>query len=442
MKIPKIPGAGSDLASVLTSRVLGMAIQMLTFVFLARAATPGAFGVYSKTYSYLLVLVGLSDLGVQALLGREFAVPEKRAWGRKVYWLQALLTGTTTLVMSVVLALGTEHGAVEWLIPWQVFIEIQQACTLALALAAGEARVQVRTMFLSRFPVLVAMAAAVALGIEGFPAVLLYLAVAITSTGLAVGWILVHLGILRDFGLPEDWRATLRESRHFLLSSASWQVRQLDTALVGWAANAQQAAFYAVPARLVGPLRLFDTSLTAVVVPYVRRGEHDRVRKFNRLMVIAVVGMSVAFVVVGLFLTPLVRLVLGERYLPTVGPLRMMLAATAALMAANYITAVIQAAGHERFVGLQGTALAALFVVIVPLGAHFLQATGAAAAVLVVNLLQFLTSVVVARTVFREFREPGPLLPEHTDEPRLQRGLLPHEGPDRHPDPKPRRAAD
>ncbi len=380
-----------------------MAVQMLTFVLLARLATPAPFGSYSKTYSYLLVVIGLSDLGVQALVGREFAVPELRDWGRRAYWLQACLAGVTATVACVGLALFTTHGAVKALIPWQVFVEIQQACTLALALAAGHAQVQVRTILVSRLPVLVAMLAASASHVNGYPVLVVYLLTTIASTLTAVLWVLVHLDILKNIGIPKDWRSILSKSRHFLLSSASWQVRQLDTALVGWAANATQAAFYAVPARLVGPLRLFDTSLTAVVVPYVRRGEKDRVLKFTKVMAAVVLAMSVGFAVVSVYLPRLVKVILGESYLPTVGPLRAMLAATAALMAANYITAVIQAAGRERFVGLQGGALAALFVVLVPLGAHLWAATGAAIAVLIINGLQLVSSLAVARSVFREF---------------------------------------
>lgn len=380
-------GATRDLVWVLGARVLSLTLQSLTLLLVARCAGPHAFGRYAVFLSVCSVVIFLSDLGLQAYSAREFSDLASRRSAMLGMQIQGELTGIVTC--ACVLVLGGMAGFPAILVPVGALVEKQLGAALSLALASHMAKAQALVLLLARAPVLALLCILVFVReIKGETVIAVFVGSSIVSGAIGCLIILQRVGMKWWRHGMSEAIAQIKGSFPFWLSSACWQLRQLDVALVGLVRNPSEAAFYAAPARLVGPTRILESSVSAVAIPYARRGEWEHLRRLTRLFAAGLIVMAVPLILVATYATHVVSTFLGRDYLPASGPLAILMLGTLPLMVAGYTSTVLQGLGDEKFVAIQAIGLSALFLVAVPLATLAVGPIGAAVGVALVNSTQ------------------------------------------------------
>ncbi|WP_193313001.1 lipopolysaccharide biosynthesis protein [Georgenia subflava] len=180
------------------------------------------------------------------------------------------------------------------------------------------------------------------------------------------------------------WRA----ARPYWVASISAQVRSLDTALIALAASPFQAGLFSLPSRLTGPMRLAATTLSTVALPVASRGDKDELRRLTQTLRLVTIIAAGGLGTLALFAEPIIRLVVGDGYVGSVTPLRILIIGLFLNIPGSFISGVLQGTGAERSIARLGVILALCTIIGVPLAASIGGANGAALCLSLIYVMQ------------------------------------------------------
>lgn len=180
------------------------------------------------------------------------------------------------------------------------------------------------------------------------------------------------------------------------VSTVSPSLMLVDVSLVLAAAGSYEAGLYAAATRIVAPLNVVATSVTAVILPHAS----SETRRRFRLSLSPKLGLAVMLMAGGLALVLVtapywVPVVLGEIYAEAVWVVRLCLLNVVAVLISRTLVAVIQGWNNEKFAALALVSQVVLALLLVALLAGSGGALAAAAGILAANTL--LVIVLIAR---------------------------------------------
>ena len=366
----------------------------ITYLLAARALGPPVFGLLSGAIGIVILTAAFADFGINGWVIRALARSPSSS---------DLFTRTLTAKLVLALLL-----AIAWVVVSLTALD-RSSLKLAVALLAGylASQVVVGTLTVpfraSENMVIVSVVGvvekAVTLGVwlamqgvtgyrpEGLPIAL----VAGGGASIVCATILIPRQLL-SVSTPSirEVIGLWKSSYSFGMVGVSSQIQRVDVAIVSLVAGSYAAGVYAAPARLTTFLSVIPASFSAAVFPRIARSAVDGTSQRPELISAgAMLGVMVILLGALAIAAPvLVPLVLGHAYVSSVGVLRIYLLVVLINSANQPLVALLQAAGHEHFVGRAMIAAAVVGLLAVAVGAGTRGAEGAAEGALILQLMQ------------------------------------------------------
>ncbi|WP_258803089.1 hypothetical protein [Pseudarthrobacter sp. NS4] len=178
------------------------------------------------------------------------------------------------------------------------------------------------------------------------------------------------------------------------ISTVSPSVMLLDVTVVLFSAGAFQAGLYAAASRLVAPLNVLATSVTAVVLPRAATSGRRRINVSWTLRSASLAALALAALVVTLVAADWwVPFLLGDEYVEATWVVRLALLNVLLIVFCRVLVAVIQGWNDDKFAAGALAAQVALALVLVLFFSAAAGAAGASLGVLLANSLLALTLV-------------------------------------------------
>ncbi|TFV96961.1 lipopolysaccharide biosynthesis protein [Leifsonia flava] len=208
---------------------------------------------------------------------------------------------------------------------------------------------------------------------------------------------------LRDGAKLSNIASQWRGSSYFGLASVSPSVLLMDVAVVGSVAGGIVAGQYAVGSRLVAPLSVAATTITAVVLPHLSTRKPARFHFRMGAKSSVVLGALAALFLAGVWVAPLLlEAVLGSEYRDAAGAVRFFILNAGIVLLTRTGVSVLQAWGFERSAGLLVAGQVALCMVGLVPGAIVAGPTGAAASVFFTNAFLAIALWIAIRAAIRD----------------------------------------
>lgn len=382
-------GSGIVSLGLLLAQVLTAAFYLLA----ARAADPSAFGPVMATFGLTILLVQTLDLGLNSLTIRLLAevgpgatsAAFQETLGIKLLLLLAVLPAW--FVATSVLP-GSSDGMVRLSATGYLGAAVLSGTLLVPAHAAQRMVPIALAAVLDKLTGLLALILLLAAGLR------VDRAVALALLGGAALSAVFASGLVPRRSLRPSWsRAAtarlLRSSVAFGLAGFAGQLQKADVAIVEGVAGPAAAGIFSGPARLIGPMGTLPNALSAALFPRVAGAPRDRLIARDAQRTIVAVSGANALLLAGLALAagPVVALVLGPQWLASVDVLRVYAIAMAVFSFNGPLAVLLQARGHERYVGQALVTTVLLGLVVTAVGGATAGAMGAALGFLVCQLL-------------------------------------------------------
>ena len=395
----------SQFAWVSVGRLFGALIQAVTMLLLARDLGPHGFGMFSAVFGTVIVFQAALDLGIATMLVRERAAnpasPMIHSALRVTDRMAFVLTGAVSLPLLV---LGSFLDSFFFtLLPLAVWAACERHTEtwLAVPLADGDARINTQNLLVRRAITALLYLGAVAVGLD--PALAFSMAMSLTAV---VSLIVIRKIVVMRLALdssPLTFREVIRSSWPYWINSLGTQARNLDTLVVSTVAGASQAGFYAATSRATGPLRIFSTSMAAVLLPASASAGRKQLRSLFRLVWAMTVFCGLLYGGLIIVVPTAVEIFLGEAYQGAVLPLQIVLAGLVFAALSSLFTSMLQGANLQYFVAKTAIATTAVCLALVCIGAFVAGAVGAALALSFSFLFQ---SAILAVRVAKHARRP------------------------------------
>lgn len=386
--------ASSQYSVVLGARVVSAILTALSLVLLARASGPEQFGWFAALLGVVSVVINLGDLGHQTLAIRLHARTENDSASMAAMSIQRLLTLGITFALSIAFGAFVVAGILpQWcfiLLVWQ-WLEKEVHGGLGIALAEKRAFQQLLVLASERSLGLVCFL----LGLIFFPAIHAFLLGMVL--GASLGLVLVYRANPRYPLKPACGLAHVDriKSRHYWWASASAQVRNIDATLLSLVSVPIEVGYYSLPSRAAGPLKIAASAMSTVALPAASRGDMHELRSLAKTMRWITGLCLVALLGLGLFAEIVIVNTVGDQFLGSVTPLRILLVGLAFNIPGSFLSGILQGSGSERQVGRLGIMLGLLTVALVVIGGAVYGSIGAAVGVSLVYFLQFVVVVIV-----------------------------------------------
>lgn len=382
----------SQFAWVSMGRVVAAVLQALILALVARSVTPAEFGILGVFLGIATVAQTVIDMGVATFIIRERAArPDSGEIALAMRFNSFTSICLVVLTAVAITVAGVGISSAWWLLlPLAIWIgsERNADARISIALADGDAKINVANLVGRRLLATALLLALVSLGVDGLLsyAVALALAAALSSV-FANSYVRKRVAPRSD----TTYRELLRKSRPYWIHSVATQSKNLDSALVAAGAGAAAAGFYTAGSRLTNPLRILPYSLASVLLPEATRA-HANGRTLRPAYVLAG-AMGVGLSVVYLALVPvapwLVVTVLGPAYEGAVGVIQIVLLGFPFAAGISLVHVLLQAVGRKGIVAVSSTIFAVVTLASVWLAAVLWGAIGAAIALSVSTAAQF-----------------------------------------------------
>lgn len=373
MVASRLKGFARQVGWSLTGKVISAMLQLVVIVLLARSLPPSQFAFVASANVIMLAVVAVNGFGLirqiqyrRSVRRDDPTLPDLFAvWQRFVLVSAALWLGAT-----VGLHLVTGDRTFLALIPIAGWLVFEQVTTLwnGISVVDNRARDLIPSYLFRRAPVVLALAAAAALGWD---------VIWTWSLSMAGGSVLAWAA---GRSAQEGWARRLLPRREqsgpiafdfgYWWTEVGAQVRDLDVATISLVSSSI-GGVYALPARLVRPMNLITVAAASVAFPRLAR--MDRVTR-RQLLLFCVVGSTPAAVtaLVVASCAGLLPDLVGPEYDAAVPVLRIMCLSAAVAGFGALVVTVLQARSREanRFAGY----------VLMTIGAVQLMATTAGAA--------------------------------------------------------------
>ncbi|MDQ1629395.1 MAG: hypothetical protein QOI54_3139 [Actinomycetota bacterium] len=386
-------GLTADVSIVFLCRFVGMVLNAVVYVLVARAMGPAGFGRFAAVAGIVTVAQVLLDAGTSSVVSRDAAEGRERSslTAALVYrgWLLALLVlGLLGLLVagswgppSVRPATAVVAAAAVWTVSG-----VLQVLAVGLLIGRG------RTLAGSVLPLAERVLAVVVILL-----VLLADRLSVTSTLAAVAGSCLATAVVAGVTLRADvlagWagRARARGSAlgaapSFLTSSLGAQLQNLDVPLVGALAGAGSAGLLAAPSRLTTPLGLVAASAASILLVQARHhagGPRPAGARPLRRVVAGVLALT-ALGALPLLVVPerTARLLLGEGYSGSATVFRLVAVGVCVAAVNQPLAAQLQAMRRHREVAMIVLAGGLLGLVVVAVTAPAAGATGGGVGIL------------------------------------------------------------
>ena len=380
---------------------MGGILQFVAVLLVARALGPATFGLFACLATMAFVLNRIADLGMSAILVRDFSV-NPRITGNllgsalSLAWL--LLLGTSLAIAGVVqfVPIAAHVELVTVLMAVSGLLQLPCACYGAVMRAREENELEVLGFFAHKLVLLLGLCVALRLncGLQ---------AVAIIYVGSAAAqWTICREIVRRRYLRPRwridvaDWRYLVKESIPFGWSAAIRLVgEQADVMILAWVAGLSAVGLYGGVYRITVGLRFVAQAMVIAIFPaYSRaashfmrapvRAEDSRLQRMYQLAIRSLLLIALP-VATALFVaaTPVVDVLLGPDYLPAVGALRILAITAGIVFIASPFPYLLTALNEHRFLFVSSTAVTTVRTILLCGFSAWLGITGAAWAVLI-----------------------------------------------------------
>lgn len=400
----------TQFGSVSAGRIIAALLQGVSLILIARAVTPGQFGLVSAVLGVAWVAQTVFDLGLSTFILRERTrqpesglVPAALALNNR---LSLALCLTAAGAMAVLGA--TWRSEFLLLAPLAIWMSAERNADawLGVVFADGDSRVNFTNLVAKRC---LALGLFVGLDLSSVTPLLAFSAAWAVSSGLsstAARWyVRSRLPAPAAVGV----RTLVRESWPYWLHSMATQANNLDVSVAGVAGGSFQAGIFATATRLTSPLRILPTSMARAILPAASRapskGSKQQLKKYCVAMFL---GMASVYAVL-FFLTPvLLPLALGDRYASATVPLQIVLVGLPFAAAASLLGALLQGAGQKRYVANVSLTISVFYLSLLAIGMSRLGAEGASVALassyVVQSSLLLIRLLLIERHGVREHR--------------------------------------
>jgi O-antigen/teichoic acid export membrane protein len=368
-------------AAVLGGRVAAAVLQGVALILLAKGLSPGKFALTAGVLGAVTFASAVADLGVTTALTRErargasFSVQKRLLQWSSV----AGLVSASLLCIALVVAQHLSNDSTYFtFLPLAVWMYFERGAEtrLAIALADGQPLRAAINLAARRVPVPISVALALLSEVWSVT-----LAV---SAGYALGAALA-VGVSRNPVPPSapadaandiSRRSLWRLIAPYWVNSMAAQSRQLDVAIVALIASAPVAALYALPARLVGPLRLVATTFGQALLAHAsRQKEAQGMGPILRALLLA---SSILFGIVALVAPTAMSALFSDGYDDALGPLNVILVGLVFATPCSALTSFNQAAGKSAMTARANAVAALSTLALIAAGSSMGGAFGAA----------------------------------------------------------------
>lgn len=329
-----------------TGHLTGALARALVLVLVARALPPTEFGLLAAVIAGLAVAYATADLGVSKFLLRAVAADQRRDAAAAIR-----LNHRTTLIAAGVattglVLLGLRDHTFFLLLPLIISLGCEKYADTWMHVAVARRRPGLNAVnFSSRR--LLSLALFLVAQRLGLPTVEAFLLGELTAAVLSV----VFAGrYLRSVQRAEPGslatRDLLKLTVPYWLNGLAMQTRTLDVVLMATLAPAAQSGYYAVGARVTGPLQLVASSLAMVIAP--RAATSQRRDALVRFIVVVSLLLALLYALIALLAPLLVDVVLGEAYSSSAPVLQVLLAGLPFAAFSSMLSAALQGWSLDR----------------------------------------------------------------------------------------------
>ncbi|HHV22387.1 MAG TPA: hypothetical protein GXZ30_12780 [Propionibacterium sp.] len=376
----------------------GQLVMLVVFAALGREIGPTRLGVVTISMALAMVLSGLVDFGANNLWVRDLAsgALPKSDYSRRATTKVLVGIGLGALISFVCLAVppARPFGGIGVILSSWILTQ-----TLHVALRADSRNTSLAVSLVSeRAVLLVLYLGAALLGVH--PEIAFFLSYALGAlVGAGVAFALMDPAARPFRGLtrlPDAWRG----AQYFGLGAIMINLSSLDSAIAGAVAGNTVVGYYGAVNRWTQPIMLASNTFTTLLVPVAAREPtmRDVWGRIRSTMWLPAGGAALC-VLMGVFAEPLVLLIMGEQYAPSVPVLQILAVAVAIININQPLAGLLQARGHDRRVALLlAVAVLVRLGVLVPLVLIF-GAMGIALAFVMGEAILLLGMVAYARAL-------------------------------------------
>lgn len=378
--IKKKPGSIGAATAVYGGRIISAFVQAIALVLLAREVLPSELGVITVAIAIISAAGTVADLGIENSASRALASGDLNLLPPHIRHHALVFTG---LSLIVVLSIMCARYFVPQTIPFAfyllgVWIWLERRSSLRISLTVASQRALRASFAMASSKLAALVFFYVALNLFDIKTDLLYFLFLNLSAAIAI---LLSPRLPRKNGIntPTDGtRAILKRARPFWMASLSGQARSMDTVVLGALAGPTAVGMYAFPARAIGPLRLFATSMGTIAMPSAAKEDWEQVNVLERAMWVLTCGFVAGTLVFGLVGQEILTFILGEAYAGSAAILAILMLGVAANIPGATWSAILQGSGKAKIVANIGLGLVPVYYVSVVGGISINGAVGAA----------------------------------------------------------------
>lgn len=326
-------------------------------------------------------LTAVFDLGMGTLIIRERALSATDAQIARILQINAR-TNLAVLLSSgmslLALAWATSSTTLLHCLPLALWFAAEKNGEVWLGLATAQNRAHLSTLSL-----LIRRGGALALfmGLLELWAPTIAFSLASVTASVAGNCLIRALmtsSIDRTGSMDIPVRLLVAKARPFYTNSIASQLRQFDLLVVQLVAGPLAAAAFAVPSRLMSPLRLAASAAAPSILKSSASGEQDGLRVAIRLSLMIQTAMTLCLALVATSADTTVPALLGESYASASTPVRVACIGLVFAIGVSLQTAILQGVGREGYVGRLSMLVAPASLLMIGTGASLGGATGAA----------------------------------------------------------------
>lgn len=376
----KKSGSIGAATAVYGGRIVSAIVQAVALILLAREVVPAELGVITIAIAIISAAGNIIDLGLEKSASRALARGDIKQVPPHIRYHTLVLLGLALIVtigVTVAINLAPESVGFGFYL-LGAWIWLERRSSLRISLTVADQRALRASFAMATSKLLALLIFFIALEVFEVKVSVLYFSFLILAAVISIA---LSPRLPRESNLHisfKNFEKITKLARPFWMASLSGQARTMDTVLLGALAGPAAVGLYAFPARAVGPMRLFATSLGTIAMPSAARRDWEQVSALERAMWVLAGGFAVATVVSWAVGEEIITFILGDGYAGSAAILSILMLGVAANIPGATWSAILQGSGQEKLIANIGLALVPLYYVCVVGGILLFGAAGAA----------------------------------------------------------------
>ena len=378
-------------------------VVAVLYIVTARSSAPDQFGLVVAAIAVGTTAVGLLDFGTNSYWTRELAARRLNAevLGKRL---------TSKLLYAAVVLFAWSLSTALWVqsmslwIAGPIAMSVLLSQTLQVPLRSlGRGDIVAVAVLLEK---LVAAATFMVLMSVGAPPVTaLWLALSIGGLSSALFcWKLTPIAarpVLRLSRSTNPWTS----SRHYGIATAALTAQSLDIPTLTMFGGANAAGVYAAVSKWTQPMSLLASAFSSASAPHIAKADSGRAAwrsaKKSIWLLWAAIGLCI---IIAIFAPPIVEILVGPKYAPASGVLRVLAIATVFAVINQPLYVFLQSRGFDRPIALITLSSVLLQLALVALLSGNLHERGAAVAALCTQLILLIAMSLLLAAKWRDLR--------------------------------------